>query len=112
MFLGVIILARRISSEGRFVFWFGGSSNLFSLHEHFSVLATRSETCMKETPTFGMGKVLKGNLLKRKLEGERVEERGRQVEAERRLASVRGEKEKKYYTSTERKETSFGIFIF
>ena len=101
MFLEVIILARRISSEGRLVFWFGGSSILFSWHEHFSVLATKSETSMMETPTVGMGKVQNGKLLigNFKVYGEKKKKKKETAGGGRKETSFgeRGKGEKYYY---------------
>ena len=48
IFLGDMILASRMMLGGMLVSWFGGSSNLISCHEHFSVLDTRSDTSMVE----------------------------------------------------------------
>ena len=42
MVLVVMILAIRVKLEGMDVSWFGGSSNLMSWQEHFSVLEMRS----------------------------------------------------------------------
>ena len=49
MVLVVMILARRVKPDEMDVSWFGGSSNLMSWHEHFSVLEIRSETSMERT---------------------------------------------------------------
>ena len=46
MVLVVMILARRVDSDGIDDSWFGGCSNTMSWQEHFSVLEIRSEISM------------------------------------------------------------------
>ena len=46
MVLVVMILARRVDSDGIDDSWFGGSSNTMSWQEHFSVLEIRTEISM------------------------------------------------------------------